>query len=127
MGVNVPGRAMTVAMEMQALAAQATQHIGAQEDQHDPDGRLQPQGETFRQDAVNQKHGATDQEERGSMAQTPGQAEPEGAAEAFTAAGERRNRRQVVSLKGMAHAYQEANEEDGAQSLVPSPRGRSGG
>ena len=108
--------------------AKAGQRQQAEQDEHDPDGELHGEAHARRNHHAEQDDRAADDQDRERMPDAPGAADQRRAAQRALTADDRGDGDHVVGIGGVAHAEEEAQEEerrqigDRVRHLASSPR-----
>src|SRR5436309_2974346 len=92
---------MAVRMDVNPAAAQAPQHVGAEEQEHHADRALQSPGEAVRNGRAQQQTEAAHGEQREGMAEPPGHSLEDGGAQAPATCGKAGDGRQMVEVSGV--------------------------
>jgi len=112
--------AMSMLMEMHAIAPQAPQYVSAEANQHNTDRRLQRSRELFRDRMTYQDCGTGKDEECQRMAEPPRQAVFDDITNVGSAGGYARHSRDVIGFERMLHAEQKADPQDPEHVLPDS-------
>ena len=111
--VNMHGAiAMVMLVEMNAVAPQTPQHVGAETDQHDADGRLDRARQGFGNGPAKHKRGACKREQCQRMPDPPGETVFDDVGNVAAPCGDAGNRSDVIGLKRMPHAQKKTKSQN---------------
>jgi hypothetical protein len=100
-----------VQVEMNSLSREPSEHVEAEEDQHHPDGELEPRGELLWKHAVEEQHHGAEEKKSQRMSQAPENALFHALPRARAPRGEARDRGDVIGVEGMPHADEETQDQ----------------
>jgi hypothetical protein len=114
-------QSVAVDMEVGAVAHQPAQHVGAEQHQHDPDGRLQRLPEARGNRLAQPEHDAAEEHQRQGVADAPGHALAQGLRQRALPRRQGGDGGEVVHLGSVLHAEEQADDQDRERGH-PAPR-----
>ena len=105
-------QSVAVDMEVGAVAHQPAQHVGAEQHQHDPDGRLQRLPEARGNRLAQPEHDAAEEHQRQGVADAPGHALAQGLRQRALPRRQGGDGGEVVHLGSVLHAEEQADDQD---------------